>query len=71
MRSTTLWRWVQDDQKESGLREQRAAGHHPWLYFLDAHAPHEHEVPGHEGGTKPLGWTRCAGCAVGGEEGTV
>lgn len=41
------------------------------LYFLDAHAPHEHEVPGHEGGTKPLGWTRCAGCAVGGEEGTV
>lgn len=52
-----------------GSRGQRDATY--GLYSLDAHAPREHKVPEHEGGTKPSGWFRCASRAVGGEEGAV
>lgn len=70
MRSTALWRWVQDIRRKVGLGSRGQLDTTCGLYFLDAHAPHEHEIPGLEGGTKPPGWARCAGCAVG-EEGAV
>lgn len=66
-----LWRWVQGGPEKTGRGSRGQLDTICVLYSLDAHGPHEHKVPGPEGGTKAPGWAGGAGRTVGGEEGTV